>query len=143
VENGRENDRELDERVIEKLLALSGEAAHRAYAPFSKYQVGAALVTTENKFFSGVNVENRSYPLSMCAERVAVFGAVAELGPSFELLAVAVTAAQGGPCAPCGGCRQVLAEFGAPDLLLVYRGREGMKRVALRTMLPDGTDFLL
>ncbi len=133
--------RELDDETIERLVLLSQEAAGKAYAPYSKYNVGAAILTAAGNIFTGANVENRSYPLSMCAERAAVYRAIAENGSSLELLAIAVSAGKGGPCAPCGGCRQVLAEFGGEEMLVVYEGTAGRKRIPLRTMLPDGSDF--
>jgi len=87
----------------------------RAYAPYSRYQVGAALLTTSGKIFLGVNVENAAYPTCMCAERVAVYKAVSE--GEMEFAAIAVVTANGG--SPCGSCRQVLAEFGLDTVVLI------------------------
>ena len=86
-----------------------------AYAPYSKYAVGAALLGTDGEIYTGVNVENASYPLSMCAERSAIFKAVSRGMRTFE--AIAVASDNGG--SPCGACRQVLSEFGMGMLVLL------------------------
>jgi cytidine deaminase len=108
------------------LIALANEARRRAYAPYSNYHVGAALRTKSGRIFTGCNVENAAYPHAMCAERVAIFKAVSEGEMEFEVLAVVTP--NGGT--PCGGCRQVLAEFGLETVVLVADG-EG--RLALET----------
>lgn len=113
-----------------KLLAAAREARRRAYAPYSQFAVGAALGTPSGEIIAGVNVENASYPLSMCAERGALFAAVAQGHRAFD--AIAVVGPEGVAITPCGACRQALWEFG--DLLIV---REGRPDVALREMLPD------
>jgi cytidine deaminase len=100
------------------LIELAIEARRRAYAPYSNYQVGAALRTKSGRVFTGCNVENAAYPTGMCAERVAVFKAVSEGEQEFEVLAVVTS--NGG--SPCGGCRQVLAEFGLDTLVLIADG---------------------
>ncbi len=97
------------------LIQKAVDARSRAYAPYSKYKVGAALLTSTGKVYEGANVENAAYPVTMCAERVAVFKAVSEGDKKFE--AIAVVTANGG--APCGSCRQVLAEFGLDIVVLV------------------------
>ena len=102
-----------DERT--KLIQLALEVRERAYTPYSNYCVGAALLTTSGKFFTGCNVENAAYPTSMCAERVAVFKAVSE--GEREFAAIAVVTSNGGT--PCGACRQVLAEFGLDTIVLI------------------------
>ena len=102
-----------DER--QGLIDLAREAQRRAYAPYSKYPVGAALRTRSGRVFTGCNVENAAYPLGMCAERVAIFKAVSEGEREFEI--VAVVTQNGG--APCGGCRQVMAEFGLDTIVLI------------------------
>jgi cytidine deaminase len=130
--------------LVDDLVARATAATRLAYAPYSRFQVGAALLTTTGAVFTGVNVENRSYPMSMCAERVAVGAAVAALGPEVRVSMVAVVAGDASPCAPCGGCRQVLTEFGAPDgLVVVYRTGDGLTRAPLSTLLPGGADFLV
>jgi cytidine deaminase len=100
------------------LIDLANEARRRAYAPYSKYHVGAALRTRSGRIFTGCNVENAAYPTGMCAERVAIFKAVSEGEKEFEVLAV--TTPNGG--SPCGGCRQVMAEFGLETIVLIGDG---------------------
>jgi cytidine deaminase len=102
----------------QSLVDLANEARRRAYAPYSNYRVGAALRTRSGRIFTGVNVENAAYPTSMCAERTAVFKAVSEGELDFEVLAVVTD--NGG--SPCGGCRQVLAEFGLETIVLIADG---------------------
>jgi cytidine deaminase len=105
----------LTEAERQALIDLALEARRRAYAPYSKYSVGAALRTRSGKLFTGVNVENAAYPHTICAERTAVVKAVSEGERDFEV--IAVVTANGGK--PCGGCRQVLAEFGLDTLVLI------------------------
>jgi cytidine deaminase len=102
------------------LIALANRARKHAYAPYSRYNVGAALRTKSGRVFTGVNVENAAYPTSICAERVAVFKAISEGERKFEVIAVVTD--NGG--SPCGSCRQVLAEFGLEILVLVADGKE-------------------
>jgi cytidine deaminase len=102
-----------DER--ERLIATAKEARQWAYVPYSNYAVGAALLSASGRIYEGVNVENAAYPMTICAERVAVFKAVSE--GEREFLAIAVVTKNGG--APCGACRQVLAEFGLDTTVLI------------------------
>jgi cytidine deaminase len=103
----------------EPLLAAAWEVREMAYAPYSKFQVGAAVLAADGRVFAGCNVENISYGLTNCAERVAIGAAVAAGARDF--LAVAVVADTGVPISPCGACRQVLAEFGVPRVMLANR----------------------
>ena len=98
-----------------QLIEQAQQARQQAYAPYSNYRVGAALLTSTGDVFSGANVENAAYPTSMCAERVAIFKAVSEGQQQFQ--AIAVVTENGG--SPCGSCRQVLAEFGLETLVLI------------------------
>ena len=98
----------------EELLKEAAEAASQAYCPYSEYRVGAALLTTDDTIFRGCNVENASYGLTNCAERTALFSAVAKGHRSFSALAV-VSSGDDFPY-PCGACRQVLAEFCSPEM---------------------------
>jgi len=100
------------------MIELAKEARRWAYAPYSNYQVGAALRTNNGRIYTGCNVENAAYPTSMCAERVAIYKAVSEGDRKFEVIAVVTT--NGG--SPCGGCRQVLAEFGLDTIVLIGDG---------------------
>jgi cytidine deaminase len=109
----------LSNEERQALIELANEARRRAYAPYSDYNVGAALRTKSGRVFTGCNVENAAYPTSMCAERVAVFKAVSEGEREFEVIAVATS--NGG--SPCGGCRQVLAEFGLDTIVLIADGQ--------------------
>src|SRR6185503_6284016 len=101
-----------------ELIARAVEARQWAYAPYSNYKVGAALLTASGKIYDGVNVENAAYPSCICAERTAVVKAVSE--GEREIVAVVVATANGGT--PCGTCRQVLSEFGMEAVLLVVDG---------------------
>jgi cytidine deaminase len=123
----------VPEDAIEGLVAAAREARTRAYAPYSGFHVGAAVLA-DGKVSTGVNVENASYPLSVCAERHAVAAAVLAGATSIE--AVAVVADADDPTPPCGGCRQVLNEFG-PDMLVVCEGGGGNRsRWRLSEILP-------
>lgn len=104
---------------LDALQKVAWEAREHAYAPYSKFSVGAALLAADGRIFSGCNVENLSYGLTNCAERVAIGTAVA--AGAREFLVVAVVAETGVPVSPCGACRQVLAEFGVPRVLLANR----------------------
>jgi cytidine deaminase len=103
----------------DELIAAAWAARENAYAPYSNFQVGAALLTTDGRVFLGCNVENISYGLTNCAERVAIGAAVAAGVQSFDK--VAVVADTSVPISPCGACRQVLAEFGVKTVILANR----------------------
>jgi cytidine deaminase len=121
----------------EKLLRIARTAMKKAYAPYSKFRVGAALLTTTGKIFSGCNVENASYGMTNCAERTAIFSAVAEMGPKLEISAIAVANDQGVPCSPCGACRQVIYEFG-PDATVFFQDAKGQQEAHITKLLPEG-----
>ncbi|MFH2102402.1 MAG: cytidine deaminase [Chloroflexota bacterium] len=106
------NLRDEDRRM---LIELAGEARRKAYAPYSKYPVGSAVLTKSGKFYTGCNIENAAHPTGMCAERVAIFKAVSDGEREFE--AAIVLTSNGG--SPCGGCRQVMAEFGLDTIVLI------------------------
>lgn len=112
-----------------------------AYSPFSKFRVGAAILTSKGQVFVGCNVENSSYGMTNCAERTAIFSAIAEDGPKLEILAVAVVGAGADhsevPCSPCGACRQVIFEFG-PQAVIFYQGEKGPKQSLITDLLPEG-----
>lgn len=116
-----------------ELVKLAAEARSKAYAPYSEYPVGAALRTESGNVFTGVNVENAAFPLSMCAERSAVFSAVTAGEKKFQ--AVAVATRNGG--APCGSCRQVLSEFGLETrVLIANQDQEVLKVTTVGELLP-------
>lgn len=121
-----------DERR-QQLVQAAMDARQWAYAPYSRYTVGAALLASSGRMYDGVNVENAAYPTSMCAERVAVFKAVS--AGEREFLAVAVVTENGG--APCGSCRQVLSEF-SQDVLVLIADAKGniIQEITLKELLP-------
>ena len=120
----------------EALIRVAALARERAYAPYSRYRVGAAVRTRRNRIHGGANVENASYGLTVCAERCAVFAAVAA-GETRDYEAVAVVVGGDQLPSPCGACRQVLAEF-SPDVRVVLATTGGLRAVTtLRALLPD------
>jgi cytidine deaminase len=121
----------------ERLLRAARKVMKNAYAPFSKFRVGAALLTSKGQVFMGCNVENSSYGLTNCAERTAIFSAVAKTGPELEIVAIAVVNDHGVPCSPCGACRQVIYEFG-PRAVIFYQGEKGPKQSLITELLPEG-----
>jgi len=123
----------------DRWTAQAWEVRERAYAPYSGFAVGAVVVADDERSFVGCNVENLSYSLTQCAERVALGAAVA--AGVRKLVAVVVVADTREPISPCGACRQVLAEFGDPEVLLV--GREGFERFRLGELLPRASTGIL
>jgi cytidine deaminase len=115
------------------LVDLANAARQRAYVPYSNYPVGASLRTRSGRVFTGVNVENAAYPQTMCAERVAIFKAVSEGETDFEVIALVTE--NGG--SPCGGCRQVMAEFGLDTLVIMADGKGTiLKEMSVSELLP-------
>lgn len=129
--------KKLPSGMRERLLRGARKAMKNAYAPFSKFMVGAAILTSKGDVFLGCNVENSSYGMTNCAERTAIFSAVAALGPKIEIAAIAVVNDQGVPCSPCGACRQVIYEFG-PDAVVLFRGQSGTAQMLITKLLPEG-----
>ena len=124
----------VDDEMRKKLVQAALEARQWAYAPYSNYPVGAALLTASGKIYDGVNVENAAYPTGICAERVAAFKAVSEGERQFS--AVAVVTANGGM--PCGACRQVLSEFGKDTLVLIANDKgELVLETSVEKLLPS------
>jgi cytidine deaminase len=121
---------------MDALFEAARKAADFAYAPYSRFRVGAALLGGDGTIFSGCNVENRSYGLTICAERSAVLQAVARGCRSFTALAIS-TPDSGQPVGPCGACRQVLSEFMGPDAAVRFAGN-GPERVdtTMAALLP-------
>jgi len=131
---------ELSAEQIGQLLEAAQQSSERAYVPFSNFHVGAAILTEGGGIFTGCNVENSSYGLTNCAERTAIFTAVAAGALSAEraLIAVAVVNRQGEVCSPCGACRQVIFEFG-PEAIVIYRAQSGeITQTKARELLPEG-----
>ena len=121
----------------QRLLKLARKAMRNAYAPYSKFRVGAAILTSNGKVFLGCNVENASYGMTNCAERTAIFAAIAALGPKTEVRAVAVVNDHGVPCSPCGACRQVIYEFG-PEAIVYFQGKRRWQKTPITDLLPEG-----
>jgi cytidine deaminase len=124
----------LTTRVKEELIRKANEAREQAYAPYSRYQVGAAVLTADGQVFTGCNIENAAFPSSLCAERVAIFKAVSE--GHRQLRAIAVVTSNGG--SPCGGCRQVMREFGGKQLTVLIADGSGtlLEEFTLDELLP-------
>jgi cytidine deaminase len=120
-----------------ELLAAAKLAYEHAYAPYSSFRVGAAILLENGEMFSGCNVENASYGLTNCAERTAIFTAVSALGgKNVRIRALAVVNDRKVACSPCGACRQVISEFG-PDADVFYLGPNGVQRSSTRELLPN------
>jgi len=117
----------------EALIAKAIEARERAYAPYSNYRVGAALLGRSGRIYTGCNVENAVYPLATCAERAAVVKAVSE--GEREFVALAVVTENAGP--PCGSCRQVLHEFGEAIVVLIADAEGAYRETTVADLLPD------
>jgi cytidine deaminase len=124
----------LTDQEKQDLIDLANMARQRAYVPYSSYPVGAALRTKTGRLYTGVNVENAAYPQTMCAERVAIFKAVSEGEKEFDVIAVVTN--NGG--SPCGGCRQVMAEFGLDTTVLLAEGSGRLvSETTVKELLPD------
>jgi cytidine deaminase len=121
----------------QSLIRQARAAMKHAYAPYSNFRVGAAILLGDGRVFSGCNVENASYGLTICAERNAIFCAVANSSKKPEIVAAAVVNHRGIACSPCGACRQVLAEFG-PQAVVWYPGAKGMTQRSMQELLVDG-----
>ena len=124
--------------TMDELLERAKYARERAYAPYSRFKVGAALLTKDGSVFDGCNVENASYGLCNCAERTAFFSAVAAGYTRDQFAALAVIGDTDGPIAPCGACRQVIIELGGPELTIRLGNLNGSIRdTTAREQLPD------
>lgn len=131
------------DEIKEGLRQLASTTSRAAYAPYSQFQVGAAIITADGKIFSGCNVENASYGLTNCAERTAIFNMIshvhnAVLGAETpEIAAVVIFTPTDEPTAPCGACRQVINEFGSPDTVIhSFCNTEKSMTMYLREILP-------
>ena len=123
----------LTDQEKQALVDLANTARERAYVPYSRYPVGSSLRTKSGRIFTGVNVENAAYPQTMCAERVAMFKAVSEGEKDFEVITVVTD--NGG--SPCGGCRQVMAEFGLNTIVILADGKGNIvEETTVNDLLP-------
>ena len=124
--------------TAEKLIPLAVEAMGKAYAPYSGFQVGAALLCSDGTVFTGCNIENAAYSPTNCAERTAIFKAVSEGRKDFT--AIAICGGKGGKitglCTPCGVCRQVLSEFCKENFPIYLAHKDGYKSLTLGDLLP-------
>jgi cytidine deaminase len=127
-------------RDMDEWIRQAWEAREHAYAPYSRFAVGAALIDAGGRVFTGCNVENLSYGLTLCAERVALGTAIAAGARVFR--AIMIVADTKLPVSPCGACRQVLAEF-APELEVVLANRSEVQRFSLADLLPRATTGIL
>ncbi|MBR7185196.1 MAG: cytidine deaminase [Clostridia bacterium] len=134
----------MDKTTEKRLLDAAIEAMHRAYAPYSHFHVGAALLDADGRIWQGCNIENASYPATICAERSAISAAVSAGVRKFSAIAIV-----GGPngeigdiCTPCGICRQVLCEFCPPDFPVYLGHSQGHTVLALRELLPYAFSLL-
>lgn len=118
-----------------ELITEALKARDMAYAPYSKFQVGAALLTKDGKVYRGCNIENAAYSMCNCAERTALFKAVSEGDTEFQMLAVAADTP--GPVSPCGACRQVISELCTKDVIVVLTNLQGqIKEMTVEELLP-------
>lgn len=108
-----------------------------AHVPYSNFRVGSALRTRSGQIFAGCNVENASYGMTNCAERTAIFSAVAQLGSAMEIAEITVVCEQNVRCAPCGACRQVIYEFGL-NAVVYFQGAKGWNSMPITDLLPEG-----
>ena len=131
----------ITEEERDRLIKMATKALANAYAPYSKFRVGAAVLTETGKIFAGCNVENVSYGLTMCAERNAIASAVfAEGGDKIKIKAIAIVNNRNTPCSPCGACRQVIWEFGK-KAIVIFPGDEKLETCNATELLPAGFSF--
>jgi cytidine deaminase len=121
------------EKEIQELVHMAKQAADKAYVPYSKFKVGAALLTSSGKMYSGCNVENASYGLSICAEQVAVVKAVSSGEIKFKIMVIFSDTEDLTP--PCGACRQVVAEFNPALEIILVNNKEKRKSLTMKKLL--------
>lgn len=125
----------MEYRDYEKLIEIAKEARENAYAPYSNFKVGACVLTEDGNIYKGCNIENASFGLTVCAERVAMFNAYSE--GERKLKAIAVVADTDGPVSPCGACRQVMMELGGEDMVVILSNMKGDHAImTVKDLLP-------
>jgi homotetrameric cytidine deaminase len=125
-----------NEPALMSLLEAARRAAQQAYAPYSRFRVGAALRLTNGEIVTGANVENVSFGLTICAERSALVKAVSQFGPEIRVEAVAIANLNEAASPPCGACRQVLAEFILPDAPVIFPVDDGNRTMRFSELFP-------
>ncbi|MFM2310869.1 MAG: hypothetical protein RLZZ04_145 [Cyanobacteriota bacterium] len=121
-----------------QLIEVATQGMERAYAPYSQFKVGAAVLTSTGEIFPGCNIENASYGLSICAERNAIANAIiGSQKDTITIKAIAVVNSQNVSCSPCGACRQVIWEFGE-NIQVIFRGSQGWQTSTIKDLLPVG-----
>ncbi len=133
--------RSPDKTVVDQLIEKALEAGRNAYAPYSNFRVGAALLTATGNLYSGCNVENASFGATNCAERTAIFNAVSAEGREMKIKLLLVLAENEDPVTPCGICRQVVMEFSHPKTLIGYGKVDQLVWANCRDILPDAFSF--
>jgi cytidine deaminase len=120
---------------IDQLIEEAKKAREKAYVPYSKFGVGAALLTTDGKVYHGCNIENAAYSMCNCAERTALFKAYSEGDRDFQLMAIVADTDR--PCSPCGACRQVISELCSKDMIVVLTNLKGhIQKITVGDLLP-------
>lgn len=133
----------ISQARLDSLMKQAAGAAEMSYSPYSGFKVGAALLLDNGQVVAGTNVENASLGLTICAERSALVRAVSEFGPRIRIEAVAVANLNEAASPPCGACRQMLAEFAAPEASVVFPSAAGTKTMRFGEVLPFGFDMSL
>ena len=124
---------------LDELFGKAKEARKLSYSPYSGYSVGAALMCSNGKIYTGCNIENSAFSPTVCAERVAFFKAISDGEKDFSVIAVAGGKQDCETCTPCGVCRQVMMEFCNPEeFLIVYKDNDGLKKAKLKDFFPSG-----
>ena len=132
------NSSQLTSEEETQLILIAESMLPKSYAPYSRFPVGAAVLTEKGNIFSGCNVENVSFGLTICAERNAIAAAIAaEGGDTMKIKAIAIVNAQNTSCSPCGACRQVIWEFGR-NAIVIFQGDRGKQILSIEELLPAG-----
>lgn len=133
----------MQEKELEDLIQIARVASENCYAPYSKFPVGCLLITNDGQQFVGCNVENISFGLTNCAERTAVFSAVAGCGPKMKISRIIIFTPTDHPISPCGACRQVLREFGDSFEIICACNSKQVLHSNISELLPDSPDIPL